>query len=111
MKSFLGSVQFYEKFIPNLASITGPLCSLTKKATPWKWEDEEQAATEQLKNVLSLDQVLVHFDPNKTLEMTSTSTGRKMVKTRTWCAQSKFSAFKSNPWMPTFSVKSLKRIL
>ena len=44
-----------------------PLYCLTKKATPWKWEDEEQATFEQLKNVLSSDQVLVHFDPNKTL--------------------------------------------
>ena len=67
LKSFLGSVQFYGKFIPNLASMAEPLYRLTKKATPWKWEDEEQAAFEQLKNVLSSDQVLVHFDPNKTL--------------------------------------------
>ena len=44
-----------------------PLYRLSKKATPWKWEDEEQAAFQQLKNVLSSDQVLVHFDPNKTL--------------------------------------------
>ena len=63
LKSFLGSLQFYGKFIPNLASMEEPLYHLTKKATPWKWE----AAFEQLKNVLSSDQVLVHFDPNKTL--------------------------------------------
>ena len=67
LKSFLASVQFYGKFIPNLASMAEPLYHLTKKATPWKWEDEEQAAFDQLKNVLSSDQVLVHFDPNKTL--------------------------------------------
>ena len=67
LKSFLGSVQFYWKFIPNLASMAEPLYRLTKKATPWKWEDEEQATFEQLKNVLSSDQILVHFDPNKTL--------------------------------------------
>ncbi|KAL8581042.1 hypothetical protein ACOMHN_012693 [Nucella lapillus] len=67
LKSFLGSVQFYRKFIPNLASMAEPLYRLTKKAIPWKWGDEEQSAFEQLKNVLSSDQVLVHFDPNKTL--------------------------------------------
>ena len=37
------------------------LYRLTKKATPSKWEDEEQAAFEQLKNVLSSDQVLVAY--------------------------------------------------
>ena len=70
MKSFLGSVQFYGKFIPNMASMAEPLYRLTKKTTPWKWEDEEQAEFEQLKNVLSSDQVLVHFDPNETLVLT-----------------------------------------
>ena len=65
LKSFLGSVQFYGKFIPNLASMAEPLYRLTKKTSPWKWEDEEQETFEQLKNVLSSDQVQVHFDPNK----------------------------------------------
>ena len=69
LKSFLGSVQFYGKFIPNLATMAEPLYRLTKKVNPWKWGDEEQAAFEQLKNVLSSDQVLVHFDPNKTLAL------------------------------------------
>nr|KAG5710284.1 hypothetical protein BaRGS_009000 [Batillaria attramentaria] len=65
LKSFLGSVQFYGEFIPNLATMAEPLYRLTKKASPWKWGEEEQAAFEQLKNVLSSDQVLVHFDPDK----------------------------------------------
>nr|KAG5695889.1 hypothetical protein BaRGS_017327 [Batillaria attramentaria] len=58
-------LQFYGKFIPNLATMAEPLYRLTKKASPWKWGKEEQAAFEQLKNVLSSDQVLVHFDPDK----------------------------------------------
>nr|KAG5691976.1 hypothetical protein BaRGS_011367 [Batillaria attramentaria] len=58
-------LQFYGKFIPNLATMAEPLYRLTKKANPWKWGEEEQAAFEQLKNVLSSDQVLIHFDPEK----------------------------------------------
>ena len=65
LKSFLGSVQFYGKFIANLSTLAEPLFRLTKKATPWKWEQEEQAAFDQLKTVLSSDQVLVHFNPSK----------------------------------------------
>ena len=65
LKSFLGSVQFYGKFIPNLATMAEPLYRLTKKNTPWKWGEQEQAAFQQLKTVLSSDQVLVHFDPEK----------------------------------------------
>ena len=36
LKSFLGLVQFYGKFMPTLASMAKPLYRLTKKATPWK---------------------------------------------------------------------------
>ena len=67
LKSFLGSVQFYSKFIKDLATKAEPLYRLTKKKTPWKWGDEEQAAFEELKTVLSSDDVLVHFDPEKPL--------------------------------------------
>ena len=67
LKSFLGSVQFYGKFIPNLATISEPLYRLTKKVTTRKWADKEQAALEKLKQVLASDQVLVHFNPEKPL--------------------------------------------
>ena len=67
LKSFLGSVQFYGKFIPNLATISEPLYRLTKKASTWKWGNEEQETFEKLKKVLASDQVLVHFDPEKEL--------------------------------------------
>ena len=67
LKSFLGSVQFYSKFIPNLSTIAEPLYFLTKKTSTWKWGEEQQSAFDQLKTVLSSDQILVHFDPNKPL--------------------------------------------
>lgn len=44
-----------------------PCYCLTKKTTPWKWVNEEQAVFKQLKNILSSDQVLVHFNSNKPL--------------------------------------------
>ncbi|KAL5457669.1 hypothetical protein EMCRGX_G034953 [Ephydatia muelleri] len=36
VRSFLGSVLFYSKFLPNLAMLTEPLHRLTKKDTPWR---------------------------------------------------------------------------
>ena len=44
VKSFLGSVQFYRKFIPNLATLAEPLYLLTRKGYSWKWTSEEQGA-------------------------------------------------------------------
>ena len=65
LKSFLGSVQFYAKFLPpNLATISAPLFKLTKKNNPWKWGEEEQKAFKRLKELLSSENVLVHFDKN-----------------------------------------------
>lgn len=63
LRAFLGSVQFYAKFLPtNLATISSPLYRLTKKNTPWKWGDEEQKAFNKLKDLLSSENVLVHFN-------------------------------------------------
>ena len=67
VKSFLGSVQFYGKFIPNLATTAEPLYGLTKKTATWKWGVEEQTTFQKLKDMLASDQVLIHFDPNKPL--------------------------------------------
>ena len=40
LKSFLGMLNFYGKFIPNLSSILEPLHSLLRKDVVWKWEVE-----------------------------------------------------------------------
>eukprot|EP00731_Ephydatia_muelleri_P001419 Em0001g1419a len=62
LPSFLGSVQFYGKFLPNLASVTEPLHHLTKKDVPWKWGIEEQQLFRSSKTCCTDDTILVHFD-------------------------------------------------
>lgn len=64
LKSFLGSVQFYSKFLPNLSTVLDPLYNLTKKETQWKWNAEEQAAFDKVKSMLSAETVLVHYNPS-----------------------------------------------
>ena len=63
LRSFLGSVQFYGKLLPNLATITEPLHRLTKKGISWSWGAEEQEAFQKLKDLLCKDTILVHFNP------------------------------------------------
>ena len=36
LRSFLGAVQFYNKFLPHLSTISEPLYHLTEKHTKWK---------------------------------------------------------------------------
>ena len=61
LRSFLGSVQFYSKFLPNLATVLAPLHQLTKKDSKWKWDSTEEAAFRELKKNLCADTVLAHF--------------------------------------------------
>ena len=63
LRSFLGSIQFYGKFLPNLATVTEPLHRLTKKGISWSWGAEEQEAFQKLKDLLCTDTILVHFNP------------------------------------------------
>ena len=67
LKSFLGMLNFYGKFIPNLSSILEPLHSLLRKDVVWKWEVEQQEAFDKAKNQLQSSDVLVHYDPEKEL--------------------------------------------
>lgn len=62
LRSFLGSLQYYGKFIPQLSTLIEPFTRLTKKNTAWRWGYEEQAAIQRLKDFLCTDTVLVHFD-------------------------------------------------
>ena len=65
--SFLGMLNFYGKFIPNLSSILDPLHSLLRKDVAWKWEVEQQEAFDKAKNQLQSSDLLVHYDPEKEL--------------------------------------------
>ena len=63
LRSFLGSVQFYAKFLPtDVASVSEPLYRLTRKEVPWRWGQREVMVFNSLKKLLSADNVLTHFD-------------------------------------------------
>ena len=52
LRSFLGSVQFYSKFQPNLSTITEPLHKLTRKGVNWEWNHEQKASFDTLRDAL-----------------------------------------------------------
>ena len=62
LKSFLGLVNYYAKFLPNLATVLAPLCHLLRKDVKRKWKSEQEAAIEEVKKLLKSSQLLVHFD-------------------------------------------------
>ena len=67
LRSFLGMINYYSKFIPDFSSKLHPLYELLSNRTKWFWSESCEAAFLSAKEVLSSDQVLVHYDPSKAL--------------------------------------------
>ncbi|XP_056152779.1 muscarinic acetylcholine receptor M3-like [Lampris incognitus] len=64
VKSFLGLVGYYQRFIPQYATLAGPLHNLTKKNLPdrVRWTREAEEAFTMLRQALCSDSVLVTSD-------------------------------------------------
>ena len=62
LRSYLGMLNFYRKFLVNAASVLEPLNRLLRKEVSWKWDAEQSKAFQESKTLL-LDACLIHFDP------------------------------------------------
>ena len=67
LRSFLGMLQYYAKFIPNLSDMIHPLNALLSAHTPFKWTVECDIAFESAKKALLSDTVLTHYDVTRPL--------------------------------------------
>ena len=65
LQSFLGLVNFYNRFIPNASRVLFPLNQLLQKDTPWEWSEECEAAFIEVKRVLSSTDFVLHYDPSQ----------------------------------------------
>ncbi|CAF4952218.1 unnamed protein product [Pieris macdunnoughi] len=70
IKSFMGLVSYYRRFIPNLSKIAKPLTNLLKKDVPFIWQHEQQLAFETLKNSLISAPILAYPDFNQPFNLT-----------------------------------------
>ena len=64
LRAFLGMVNHYGKFLPNLADLCAPLNRLLRKAVEWKWIKECDQVFLQIKEKLGSAETLVHFNPS-----------------------------------------------
>ena len=62
LQSFLGLGGYYRKFILGFSSIAEPLYTLCRKNIPFSWQQEQQAAFEELKDRLVSAPVLGYPD-------------------------------------------------
>ena len=64
LRSFLGLVNYYGKFIRYLCILIQPLNHLLCRDVPWKWSKDCQKAFDTLKEQLASSEVLMHYDPD-----------------------------------------------
>ena len=69
LKTFLGLVNYYARFIPDLAARLAPLYKLLKHNEPWHWSTEQETAFHDVKKSLMTPQILAHFDDTKPIVM------------------------------------------
>ena len=63
LKSYLGLLSYYRKFLPDLSTSLAPLYMLLGKYVHWKWSSEQDRAFQRSKELLTSSKLLVHFNP------------------------------------------------
>ncbi|XP_063390024.1 uncharacterized protein K02A2.6-like [Cydia fagiglandana] len=76
LKSFLGMVNFYGKFVKNLSGYLGPLYELLKKGRHFTWGKIQNDAFEYVKKLLCSTEVLAHYDMTRTTVVTCDASAR-----------------------------------
>ncbi|XP_055633534.1 uncharacterized protein K02A2.6-like [Toxorhynchites rutilus septentrionalis] len=65
VRSFLGAINYYGKFVPNMRMLRYPLDNLLKVETKFSWSPECQKAFDRFKQILSSDLLFTHYDPKR----------------------------------------------
>ncbi|CAG2213160.1 unnamed protein product [Mytilus edulis] len=63
VRSILGLMNYYHKFLPNISSVVRPLHRLLEKDAKWNWNEECQVSFKRAKDLVTSEQVLCHYDP------------------------------------------------
>ena len=63
LRSYLGLLNYYGKFMKNLSAIAHPLYRLLQNNVEWNWDDNCTQAFQETKESLTSANVLVHYDP------------------------------------------------
>ena len=73
VQSFLRFVNFYRRFIENFSHHVKPLFKLTKKDKKWVWDEDEQAAFNEIKLRITSSPILRFADDAKAFRVEADS--------------------------------------
>lgn len=65
LRGFLGMLNYYRRFVPNLSEKQIPLIELLKKGVKWKWDEKKEKAFQELKNSFVENLALYNPDYNE----------------------------------------------
>ena len=69
LRSFLGAVNQFNRFVPDLATICFPFRSILKKEANWEWNEEHEKAFKRVNEEVRKVAELTHFKRNKELRI------------------------------------------
>ena len=69
LRSYLGMLQYYARFLPNLAAVLAPLHQLLRKGERWCWDAPQEEAFCLSKQLLCSADLLVYYDPAVPLQI------------------------------------------
>jgi hypothetical protein len=78
VRSFLGLVGYYQRFIPNFSKIIKPITELLKKETKYVWSEDCDDAIQTLKELLTTSPVLAQPDIAKSFDVYCDASGTSL---------------------------------
>ncbi|XP_061186771.1 uncharacterized protein K02A2.6-like [Saccostrea echinata] len=63
LRSFLGLLNYYHRFSPNLDTVVGPLNELLQNNRKWNWTSKCEGSFVKVKELITSEQVLCHCNP------------------------------------------------
>ena len=81
LRSYLGMLNYYNKFIPNSSTVLKPLYDLLQHNVKWSWTEVQSNAFKLSKKLLQSSTLLVHYNPELKLllECDASPTGLGVV--------------------------------
>ncbi|CEP13582.1 hypothetical protein [Parasitella parasitica] len=76
VKAFIATANFYRRSLKNVASVAVPLTKLLKKGVKFVWEEEQQEAFDQIKDMLTKAPVLAYPDRKQVQILTTDASSR-----------------------------------
>ena len=71
LRSYLGLIQYYSRFMPRLSTVAAPMYELEKKGVKWVWGERQQFSFQETKDLLAAAPVLAHYQQEKPLVLTA----------------------------------------